>query len=141
MSHVSYIRREQNWIEPGWLMKRSFLRLTPHLLFWDCRCLTISQVMHQMIVPPRASHEERSHVMPLKCFHLVLQLLLTSPVLADGQEREMYLSMQQFERTVDHAHSQCASVDLEFSQKFYDCFDKMMKGIYIDSSTIHALSE
>ena len=83
--------------------------------------------MHQMIVPPRVGHEERSHVMPLKCFLLVLPLLLTSPVTADGQEREMYLSMQQFDRTVDHAHAQYASIDLEFSQKFYNCFDRIMK--------------
>ena len=122
-------------------MKGSFIRLTPPSPLWDCRRLTTSQVMHQMILPPRESQEERSHVMPLTCFLLLLPLLLTSPVLADGQEREMYLSMQQFDRTVDHAHAQCASIDLEFSQKFYDCFDRMMKGIYVDSSTIHSESE
>jgi hypothetical protein len=49
--------------------------------------------------------------------------------------------MQQFDRTIDHVHAQCASIDLELSQKFYDCFDGMMEGIYIDSSTIHSLSE
>ena len=49
--------------------------------------------------------------------------------------------MQQFDRTIDHVHAQCASVDLEFSQKFYNCFDGMMKGIYIDSSTITSLSD
>lgn len=97
--------------------------------------------MHQMISPPRESQEERSYVMPLTCFLLLLPLLLTSPVMADGQEREMYLSMQQFDRTVDHAHAQCASIDLEFSQKFYYCFDRMMEGIYVDSSTINSPSE
>jgi hypothetical protein len=76
-----------------------------------------------------------------RLFLLALPALLISPVMADVQKREIYLSMKQFDRTIDRIHSQCASVDLEFSQKFYDCFDRMMKGIYIDSSTIHSLSE
>ena len=46
--------------------------------------------------------------------------------------------MQQFDRTIDHAHAQCASIDLEFSQNFYNCFEDKMEGIYIDSSTIHS---
>ena len=79
--------------------------------------------------------------MPLKTILLALPVLLSIPQMVISQEREIYLSMQQFDRTIDHVHAQCASVDLEFSQKFYDCFDRMMKGIYIDSSTIHALSE
>jgi hypothetical protein len=74
-------------------------------------------------------------------FLLALPFLLVFPVMADVREPEIYLSMNEFDRTIDRMHSQCASVDLEFSQKFYDCFDKMMKGIYIDSSTIHLLSE
>ena len=79
--------------------------------------------------------------MPLKTILLALPLLLSIPQMVISQEREIYLSMQQFDRTIDHVHAQCASVDLEFSQKFYDCFYVMMKGIYIDSSTIHALSK
>ena len=76
-----------------------------------------------------------------RLFLLALPLLLVFPVMAHVQEREIYLSMKKFDRTTDRIHSQCASVDLEFSQKFYDCFDRMMKGIYIDSGTIHSLSE
>ena len=76
-----------------------------------------------------------------RLFLLALPVLLVSPVMADVQEREIYLSKKQFDRTIDHIHSQCASVDFEFSQKFYDCFDKMMTGVYIDSSTIHSLRE
>ena len=79
--------------------------------------------------------------MPLKTILLTLPLLLSTPQMVISQEREIYLSMQQFDRTIDHVHSQCASIDLEFSQKFYNCFDGMMKGIYIDSSTIYSLSE
>ena len=79
--------------------------------------------------------------MPLKTFLLALPLLLSTPQIIISQEREIYLSMQQFDRTIDHVHAQCASNDLGFSQKFYDCFDGMMEGIYIDSSTIHSLSE
>ena len=89
----------------------------------------------------RQSEGQQSHIMPLKTILLALPLLLSIPQMVISQEREIYLSMQQFDRTMDHVHAQCASVDLEFSQKFYDCFDVMMKGIYIDSSTIHALSK
>ncbi|QNI42696.1 hypothetical protein SynA1528_01667 [Synechococcus sp. A15-28] len=44
--------------------------------------------------------------------------------------------MKKFEQVADRAHALCASVDLEFSQIFYDCMDKKMHGIYIDSSTV-----
>ena len=89
----------------------------------------------------RQSEDQQSHIMPLKTILLTLPLLLIAPQMVIGQEREIYLSMQQFDRTIDHVHAQCASIDLEFSQKFHDCFDEMMKGIYIDSSTIHSPSE
>jgi len=75
--------------------------------------------------------------MPTKRLLLILPLLLTTPVIAFGQEREIYLSIQQFDRTIDHVHAQCASIDLEFSQNFYNCFEEKMEGIYIDSSTIY----
>ena len=77
--------------------------------------------------------------MLLKTILLALPLILTTPLLVVSQEREIYLSMQQFDRTIDHAHAQCASIDLEFSQNFYNCLEDKMKGIYIDSSTIHSL--
>ena len=89
----------------------------------------------------RQSEDQQSHIMPLKIILLTLPLLLSTPQMVVSQEREIYLSMQQFDRTINHVHAQCASNDFEFSQKFYDCFDGMMKGIYIDSSTIHSLSE
>ena len=89
----------------------------------------------------RQSEGQQSNIMPLKTILLALPLLMSIPQMVISQEREIYLSMQQFDRTIDHVHAQCASVDLELSQKFYDCFDVMMKGIYIDSSTIHALSK
>ena len=82
------------------------------------------------------SEGQQSHIMPSKTILLALPLLLSIPQMVISQEREIYLSMQQFDRTIDHVHAQCASIDLEFSQKFYDCFDGMMEGIYIDSSTI-----
>ena len=44
--------------------------------------------------------------------------------------------MKEFDQTIDRAHSECANVDLELSQDFYDCLDRKMQGIYIDSSTI-----
>ena len=78
--------------------------------------------------------------MLLKTILLILPLLLTTPPMAVSQEREIYLSMQQFDRTIDHAHAQCASIDLEFSQNFYNCLADKMEGIYIDSSTIHSLA-
>ena len=76
--------------------------------------------------------------MLLKTLLLALPLILTTPPMVISQEREIYLSMQQFDQTVDRVHGQCASIDLEFSQNFYNCFKDKMEGIYIDSSTIHS---
>ncbi len=77
--------------------------------------------------------------MLLKTITLIVPLILTTPVIVVSQEREIYLSMQQFDRTIDHAHAQCASIDLEFSQNFSNCMEEKMEGVYIDSSTIHSL--
>ena len=121
-------------------MKALFLRSSSPSPFWGCRWLPIWQLMPQVIMPPRLSKEEFSHVIPPKCLLLLLPLLLTTPVIAEGQEREVYLPMQQFDLTIDHVHAQCASIDPEFSQEFYDCFDGIMEGIYIDSSTIRKLN-
>ena len=76
--------------------------------------------------------------MLLKTILLALPLILTTPPMVVSQEREIYLSMQQFDQTIDHVHGQCASIDLEFSQLFYNCLNEEMEGIYIDSSTIHS---
>ena len=78
--------------------------------------------------------------MLLKTITLFVPLILTTPLMVVSQEREIYLSKQQFDRTIDHAHAQCASIDLEFSQNFYNCLEDKMEGIYIDSSTIHSLA-
>ena len=78
--------------------------------------------------------------MLLKKILLALPLILTTPLMVVSQEREIYLSMQKFDRTIDHAHAQCASIDLEFSQNFSNCLEDKMEGIYIDSSTIHSLA-
>jgi hypothetical protein len=86
----------------------------------------------------RQSEDKQSRIMLLKTILLALPLILTTPLLVVSQEREIYLSMQQFDRTIDHAHAQCASIDLEFSQNFYNCLEDKMEGIYIDSSTIHS---
>ena len=86
----------------------------------------------------RQSEDEQGQAMPLKTILLPLPLLLSTPQMVISQRREIYLSMQQFDRTIDHAHAQCASIDLEFSQNFYNCLEDKMKGIYIDSSTIHS---
>ena len=87
----------------------------------------------------RQSKDQQSHIMLLKISLLALPLLLSIPQMVISQEREIYLSMQQFDRTIDHAHAQCASIDLEFSQNFSNCLEDKMEGIYIDSSTIHSL--
>jgi hypothetical protein len=88
----------------------------------------------------RQSEDKQSRIMLLKTILLALPLILTTPLLVVSQEREIYLSMQQFDRTIDHAHARCASIDLEFSHNFYNCLEDKMEGIYIDSSTIHSLA-
>ena len=89
----------------------------------------------------RQSEDEQSHIMSLKIILLALPLLLSTPHMAISQEREIYLSMQQFDRTIDHVHGQCASIDLEFSRNFYNCLNDKMEGIYIDSSTIYSQTD
>ena len=86
----------------------------------------------------RESEDLKSHIMLLKTLLLALPLILTTPPMVVSQEREIYISMQQFDRTIDHVHGQCASIDLEFSQHFYNCVKEKMEGIYIDSNTIHS---
>ena len=89
----------------------------------------------------RQSEDKQRRIMLLKNITLIVSLILTTPAMVVSQEREIYLSMQQFDRTIDHAHAQCASIDLEFSQNFSNCLEDKMEGIYIDSSTIHSRDE
>ena len=62
-------------------------------------------------------------------------LFLAAPV-RPSSDIPVFLSMKKFDQVADRAHASCASVDLEFSQKFYDCMEEKMMGIYIDSSTV-----
>ena len=66
-----------------------------------------------------------------------LMLFMAEPALSSS-DTQVFLSMKKFEQVADRAHAFCASVDLEFSQKFYDCMDKKMHGIYIDISTVRS---
>ena len=86
----------------------------------------------------RQSEDKQSRIMLLKTITIIMPLILTTPLMVGSQEREIYLSIQQFDRTIDHAHAQCASIDLEFSQNFSNCLEDKMEGLYIDSSTIHS---
>ena len=62
-------------------------------------------------------------------------LFLAATALSSG-DKPVFLSMKKFEQLADRAHASCASVDLEFSQKFYDCMEEKMMGIYLDGSTV-----
>ena len=66
-------------------------------------------------------------------------LIAVAPALSSS-DKQVFLSMKKFEQVADRAHAFCASIDLEFSQDFYDCMDKKMHGIYIDSSTVRSLN-
>jgi hypothetical protein len=52
----------------------------------------------------RRSKDEQSHIMLLKTILLALPLVLTTPPMVVSQEREIYISMQQYDRTIDHIH-------------------------------------
>ena len=76
---------------------------------------------------------------PMKLFAYSISVLLISAAPAHSSiDKQVFLSMKKFEQVADRAHAFCASVDLEFSQKFYDCMDKKMHGFYIDSSTVRS---
>ena len=75
----------------------------------------------------------------MKLFSYPFSALLIAAVPAlSPSDKQVFLSMRQFEQVADRAHAFCASVDLEFSQNFYDCMDKKMHGIYMDSSTVRS---
>ena len=65
-------------------------------------------------------------------------LLIAAAPALPSSDKQVFLSMKKFEQVADRAHAFCASIDLEFSQKFYDCIDRKMHGIYIDSSTVRS---
>tara|TARA_B100001094_G_scaffold221161_1_gene215234 strand:+ start:35 stop:280 length:246 start_codon:yes stop_codon:yes gene_type:complete len=73
----------------------------------------------------------------MKTLLTVASILFASlPVVASESEQGTALPMQAFDRRMDRAHANCASKDLEFSARFYDCLDRAMEGIYVDSSTV-----
>ncbi len=75
--------------------------------------------------------------MKMFVYSFTVLLIAAAPALSSG-DKPVFLSMKKFEQVADRAHASCASVDLEFSQKFYDCLDEKMMGIYIDSSTVRS---
>ena len=75
--------------------------------------------------------------MKLFAYSISFLLMAAAPV-RSSIDKQVFLSIEKFEQVADRAHAFCASVDLEFSQKFYDCMDKKMHGIYIDSSTVRS---
>ena len=75
--------------------------------------------------------------MKLFAYSISFLLIAAEPV-RSSSDKQVFLSMEKFEQVADRAHAFCSSVDLEFSQKFYDCMDKKMHGIYIDSSTVRS---
>ena len=75
--------------------------------------------------------------MKMVVYLFAVLLIAVAPALSSG-DKSVFLSMKKFEQLADRAHASCASVDLEFSQKFYDCLDEKMMGIYIDSSTVRS---
>ena len=73
----------------------------------------------------------------MKTLLTVASILFASlPVVASESGQGNALPMRAFDRRMDSAHANCASKDLEFSARFYDCLDRAMEGIYIDSSTV-----
>ena len=74
----------------------------------------------------------------MKFLVLPFSMLFMAELSLASSNKQVFLSMKKFEQVADRAHGFCASVDLEFSQKFYDCMDKKMHGIYIDSSTVRS---
>ena len=75
----------------------------------------------------------------MKTFLTVASLMLTAlPVVANDSGQGQFLPMREFDRRMDKAHASCASKDLDLSYGFYDCLDKAMEGLYLDSSTVRS---
>ena len=85
-----------------------------------------------------ANYQKREEcIMKLFAYSISVLLIAAAPA-HSSSDKHVFLSMKKFEQMADRAHSFCASIDLEFSQDFYDCMDKKMHGIYIDSSTVRS---
>ena len=65
-------------------------------------------------------------------------LLIAAAPSHSSSNKQVFLSMKQFNQTADRAHAFCANIDLDFSEIFYECIDEKMRGIYIDSSTVRS---
>ena len=73
----------------------------------------------------------------MKAFLTVASLMITAlPVVASDSGQGLFLPMREFDRRMDKAHASCASKDLDLSFGFYNCLDKAMEGVYLDSSTV-----
>ena len=73
----------------------------------------------------------------MKAFLTVASLMITAlPVVASDSGQGLFLPMREFDRRMDRAHASCASKDLDLSFGFYNCLDKAMEGVYLDSSTV-----
>ena len=75
----------------------------------------------------------------MKAFLTVASLMITAlPVVASDSGQGLFLPMREFDRRMDKAHASCASKDLDLSFGFYNCLDKAMEGVYLDSSTVRS---
>ena len=73
----------------------------------------------------------------MKAFLTVASLMITAlPVVASDSGQGLFLPMREFDRRMDKARASCASKDLDLSFGFYNCLDKAMEGVYLDSSTV-----
>ena len=82
-----------------------------------------------------ASYQKREEC-PMKLFAYSISVLLIAAPAHSSSDKQVFLSMKQFNQTADRAHAFCANIDLDFSEIFYECIDEKMRGIYIDSSTV-----
>ena len=48
----------------------------------------------------------------------------------------VYLPETKFNEKIDRAHAECASIDLDFSNKFRNCLNMKLEATFIDSSTV-----
>ena len=62
------------------------------------------------------------------CVFFLGPLIAVLPVFS-SRDKPVFLSMKKFEQVADRAHAFRASVDLEFSQKFYDCMNQKVHDI------------
>ena len=71
-----------------------------------------------------------------KLFLMTVVMIGANLIFPPSKANIVYLPETKFNEKVDRAHAECASIDLDFSNKFRNCLNMKLEATFIDSSTV-----